>query len=92
MTPLGLLFANGRWTKEDLVDCTFTIVEKCNDADLKTMLARKTPDIPAGASIEKVKPYINMYGVYVSCIYNGKHYNVKSTNVLVTKKEEKQDD
>lgn len=92
MSALGTLFANGRWPKATLDNCIFTVVKRCNDADVKTALVRGTPDIPAGAVIENVKPFVNFYGSYVSCTYNGKHYNVKTTNVKVTKKEEKQDD
>lgn len=87
MSPLGTLFANGRWTNDVLADCTFTVVERCNDSDIATAIAKKTPDIPAGASIERVKPFINSYGSFVSCLYNGNHYNVKATNVLVKRKE-----
>ncbi|AQT28001.1 hypothetical protein pVa21_059 [Vibrio phage pVa-21] len=69
---------NGEWTDNVLPYCLFETVKEVNECDLR---ARSKKPIPAGAQLEDARVFQNYYGVYVSCRYEGEHYNIEATDV-----------
>lgn len=79
MTPIKAAFANGSycWNADKTTNQKVKTTVFCQDEDKKAAIKLNKQGIPKGETLEVLRMFQNLYGVFVQVKYKTETYNLK---------------